>query len=120
MSGGRRALVEYHNVLVNENRLTGEMRSFYTTDDNTTPQSVRDAAGAQGINLRDPWKALLAYLAQPGVDPEGSQKRLLDAIVEELKDEKYDAIEGRGMAKAPVREKIKARVGKMYFNKLFA
>ncbi|WP_391653985.1 eCIS core domain-containing protein [Streptomyces tamarix] len=120
MSGGRRALVEYHNVLVNENRLTGEMRSFYTTDDNTTPQSVREKAVAQGINLRDPWKALIDYLAQPGVDPEGSQKRLLDAIVEELKDEKYDAIEGRGMAKAPVREKIKGRIGRMYFNKLFA
>lgn len=120
MSGGRRALVEYHNVLVNENRLTGEMRNFYTTDDNTTPSSIRAAATAQGINLGNPWKALNDYLAQQGVDPDGSQKRLLDAIVEELKDEKYDAIEGKGMAKAPMREKIKTRVGRMYFNKLLA
>ncbi|GGT50677.1 eCIS core domain-containing protein [Streptomyces purpureus] len=120
MSGGRRALVEYHNVLVNENRLTGEMRSFYTSDDNTTPSSIRAAATAQGINLGNPWKALNDYLAQQGVDPDGSQQRLLNAIIEELKDDKYDAIEGKGMAKAPMRDKIKARVGRMYFNKLLA
>ncbi|MGW0464751.1 eCIS core domain-containing protein [Streptomyces sp. NPDC003027] len=120
MSGGRRALVEYHNVLVNENRLTGEMRTAYMTDDNTTASSIREAASAQGINLGNPWKALNDYLGRQGVDPEGAQKRLLDAIVEELKDEKYDAIEGKGMAKAPMREKIKTRVARMYFNKLFA
>jgi len=118
MAGGRRALVEYHNMLVNENPRTGALRTEYTTADNSIVSAVRDRAQAAGIALNRPWDALLAYVA--GHDPDGSQQRLLDAIQQELARDLYDEMEGGKFNKAQRRAKIKDRIGRMYFNSLFA
>jgi len=118
MAGGRRALVEYHNMLVNENPRTGAMRTEYTTADNSIVSAVRDRAQAAGIALNRPWDALIAYVA--GHDPDGSQQHLLQAIQEELARDLYDEMEGGKFNRAQRRAKIKDRIGRMYFNNLFA
>ncbi|WP_239765814.1 DUF4157 domain-containing protein [Streptomyces sp. CL12-4] len=117
MSGGRRALVEYHNILVNENALTGQLRMEYTSSDNTISSAVRDRAREAGLNLANPWQALVAYVQASG---DAGQQRLLAAIVAELANTNYDEEEGRGFAKKTRRAKIQDRVGRMYFNALFA
>ncbi|MFE6426964.1 MULTISPECIES: eCIS core domain-containing protein [Streptomyces] len=117
MAGGRRALVEYHNILVNENALTGQLRTEYTSADNTIPSAVRARATQKGVNLANPWTALVNYVRTSG---DAGQQRLLDAITAELGNSKYDEEEGRGFAKKPRRVKIQERVGRMYFNALFA
>lgn len=117
MAGGRRALVEYHNILVNENALTGQLRTEYTSADNTIPSAVRARATQEGVNLANPWTALVNYVRTSG---DAGQQRLLDAITAELGNSKYDEEEGRGFAKKPRRVKIQERVGRMYFNALFA
>ncbi|MFI6154356.1 hypothetical protein ACIBCA_16925 [Kitasatospora sp. NPDC051170] len=118
MSGGRRALVEYHNMLVNENPRTGGMRTEYTSADNSIVSAVRDRATAAGVTgLNQPWKALVAYLETN--DQDGSQRRLLEAIEQELAKDDYSEIEGRGLNKAQRRTKIRDRIGRMYFNNLF-
>ncbi|WP_371658257.1 DUF4157 domain-containing protein [Streptomyces sp. NBC_00280] len=116
-SGGRAALVEYHNMLVNENALTGGMRTRYNDEDESLPSATSKKAQDQGISLANPWEALLGYL--PGHDPDGSQAVLLKAIETELEDPKYDQTEGKGMGKRPIRDKIKARIGRKYFKGLF-
>jgi hypothetical protein len=118
MSGGRRALVEYHNMLVNENRFDGEMRIIYESSNTSSLTPVREAAREAGISLANPWNALVAHVRDHD-DPAGSQQQLLTAITTELADEKYDEIVGRGLARRPKRDKIKEYVGRMYFNELF-
>ncbi|KYK16201.1 MULTISPECIES: hypothetical protein [Streptomyces] len=102
---------------MNENALTGQLRTEYTSADNTIPSAVRARATQEGVNLANPWTALVNYVRTSG---DAGQQRLLDAITAELGNSKYDEEEGRGFAKKPRRVKIQERVGRMYFNALFA
>ncbi|MEU1401260.1 hypothetical protein ABZ471_02650 [Streptomyces sp. NPDC005728] len=114
--GGGRALVEYHNVLVNENRLTGGLRTIYNRADDQPPLPVvRSRSRKEHPKVdTDPWSELERHVA---AHDDQTQKNLLRLITEELADPKYDVEEKEG--EGPVREKIKKRVGRMYFNRLY-
>ncbi len=121
-SGGRTALVEYHNVLVNENRFikAGDApRYVYNTEDETMNTSARETLEvekkAAGINERNLWKVLEQYLRGHD-DEQKSQQQLFDAIEEELTKSKYDKKSSMSKFAATQREKIKKRIANRYFN----
>ncbi|MCW8100756.1 eCIS core domain-containing protein [Streptomyces tauricus] len=118
MSGGRRALVEYHNMLVNENQFAeGNPRHEYNSTDNSLPSAVREAMVGAGLAPAKPWETLVEYINSN--DPDGTQKQLLNAIVEELNKEEYSVEQGGKFNRATIRKKIQDRIGRFYFTQLF-
>lgn len=121
MAGAKRALVEYHNILVNENLFADEMRLEYTDADNTLSSSARAQAEANEETkpfapLSDPWRSMAGYVAAHGG---ASQQDLLHAIEAELKDPKYDEKAGKGRFAPTLRAKLQRRIGIMYWNHMF-
>lgn len=116
-TGGRGALVEYHNILVNENRLTGGMRIVYNDADRMLKGEAQAKARRQEIDLGNLWQALVDYV-QDHDDTAGTQQALLDAIIQELQDNKYNPPETAGGP--PMREVIQNGLATKYFNDLLA
>ncbi|WP_089100310.1 eCIS core domain-containing protein [Streptomyces hyaluromycini] len=121
MSGAKRALVEYHNILVNENRFADEMRLEYTDADNSLSSRAREQAEANDETrpftpLSNPWRSMTGYVAAHGG---GAQQDLLRAIETELRDAKYDEKAGKGRFAPTLREKLQRRVATMYWNHMF-
>ncbi|MFF4314330.1 eCIS core domain-containing protein [Streptomyces sp. 900105755] len=121
MAGAKRALVEYHNILVNENLFADEMRLEYTDADNSLSSRAREQAEANEETrpftpLGNPWRSMTRYVAAHGG---ASQQNLLRAIEAELSDPKYDERTGKGRFALSLRDKLQRRVGNMYWNHMF-
>ncbi|MFD7838221.1 DUF4157 domain-containing protein [Streptomyces sp. NPDC059761] len=128
-----KALVEYHNILRNENKLTyaehqemaqrGDappygIRKEYTGEDKTISSSVRERMKSEGLAVVDLWQALIESVEKTGNE---NEKRLLREIVEELAQNRpeYDEEVGSKFNRKRVRVLIQENIARAYFNDWF-
>ncbi|WSW01807.1 DUF4157 domain-containing protein [Streptomyces sp. NBC_01006] len=128
-----KALVEYHNILRNENKLTyaehqdvaqhGDappygIRKEYTGEDKSISSSVREEMKREGLAAVDLWKSLIESVEKTGNE---NEKRLLKEIAEELAQNRpeYDEEVGSKFNRKRVRVLIQENIARSYFNDWF-